>query len=686
MSAFEKISDEKSKKTLMDVAKEVSKDAKKIFDQEDETYEVFKDHVRKNLKFKVDEVQIRALFQSLDANHDGHIGNKELAAFMMDEKKKNGKDTDTKMLKAISEIRVKQAVELANQELALQEQRSETVIERMKEQCIESLKKASDRVKKLRRENDEKMRENKKLKQKIKSLEKDLKTQTKKLKRESASEKADAMQRILKLERENAEFKKERKQDGTMAKAWNRIQSLEVENAELRSSLVQYREKERDYVEEDENMTDDVQRLTRRILTMSASFDQELQSQQDRYERLEEIHDHLKRQFGETLDETTRTLESLNAECRRLRVVEKAFHVYVHDERERMLRNDNDETKKMLSLSLLDDHATPSNNNNASNDSEREEREEEEEDVRKSLFRLFCSHANTDERRTSISINAFTRIMTQFDIVKRKDADSIKAIFRETSHTKSSYGDFAHFLRSLVGVWKRYESKRVSFTRFLSERVLPNVSSEEKNVEDDMDVEGTNLQRHFQRCTSHFLEHYASRRNSFRGPMLMLHEWLKFTSDLQLNFIFDRDTLVRVFSAHAQAHTRPFEDNEFWNRLVTNDNTSNLRIEFGISDPNTFWKALLSCASCLRLENKKLHRKARAMFLWMWRLLDAESSLDSDLVRASKQIEKIQSSLIDLSAIRRLRLASAHFCFAFIHDWRCQDLSDFGLTEYLQSC
>ena len=167
VSAFEKISDEKSKKTLMDVAKEVSKDAKKIFDQEDETYEVFKDHVRKNLKFKVDEVQIRALFQSLDANHDGHIGNKELAAFMMDEKKKNGKDTDTKMLKAISEIRVKQAVELANQELALQEQRSETVIERMKEQCIESLKKASDRVKKLKRENDEKQRENKKLKQKI---------------------------------------------------------------------------------------------------------------------------------------------------------------------------------------------------------------------------------------------------------------------------------------------------------------------------------------------------------------------------------------------------------------------------------------------------------------------------------------------------------------------------------------
>ena len=146
-----------------------------------------------------------------------------------------------------------------------------------------------------------------------------------------------------------------------------------------------------------------------------------------------------------------------------------------------MLTLTNGETKKILSLppSNEDDRETPSNNssndssNNSSNDPERKE---EEEDVRRSLFRLFCSHANTDERRASISMNAFTRIMIQFDIVKKKDGDSIKAIFRETSHTKSSDGDFAHFLRSLVGVWKRYESKRVSFTKFLFVHVLPNVN------------------------------------------------------------------------------------------------------------------------------------------------------------------------------------------------------------------
>jgi len=677
-SAFcDKISrdEDSSRKSLMEVAKEISKDAKVIFDEEDETYDVFKDHVRKTLKFDVDEVQLRALFKSLDANRDGHIGSTEVAAFVNDENKEDDAKTDKNVLKMISEIRVKQAVELANQELALQEERSENVIERMKEQCIESLKKASSRVNELKLEN-------KMLKEKITRLEEKLKTQTKMLSRESMKEKADVMKRILTLERENSELLKsasERGKDPTMAKAWARIQSLEVENSELRSSLIAARtENDDDYDDEvKKDESDDVQRLTRRILTMSLNFEKEQQSQQDRYERLAEVHEHLKSQFGQTLDETTRTLESVNMECRRLRVVEKAFHVYVHDEREKkklLLQNQDYDDEEVLSNKTM----IMKSNKNMIHD-----------DVTKSLFRIFCKYttSGTNSNQTRcISVSTFTRLAARDN---KDEEDLVKCIFREASlGIKSRDGDFVHFLRSLVGLWKQFDRlNNNSFAEYVSMYIL---RDEMKGLEDNnifngiaKNVEGTNLQRRFQRCTTHFLEHYASRRNSCRGPMLTLPQWLKFASDLQLTFILDKDVLIRVFCAHACYFTKPSDQEIFWNQLEKQE-SKDLQIEFGISDPDTFWNVLLSCAYCLNIDNNKLHVRVRAMFLWMWRLFDAEASLDSQLVRASRSIERIQNSIINLSAIRKLRLASAHFCFAFIHDWRCHDLREYGLVRFLK--
>ena len=164
-----------------------------------------------------------------------------------------------------------------------------------------------------------------------------------------------------------------------------------------------------------------------------------------------------------------------------------------------------------------------------------------------------------------------------------------------------------------MGVWKRYESKRVSFTKFLFVHVLPNVNSE-KNFKDDMNVEGTNLQRHFQRCTSHFLEHYASRRNSswFNVDASRMAQ-VRIGSSVKFYF---RSTLVRVFSAHAKL-TRPSEDKEFG---IDSSRTTTLRIRIEFEYKSDILESTVELCIMLTSWNKELHIKARAMFLWMWRL------------------------------------------------------------------
>ena len=159
----------------------------------------------------------------------------------------------------------------------------------------------------------------------------------------------------------------------------------------------------------------------------------------------------------------------------------------------------------------------------------------------------------------------------------------------------------------------------------------------------------------------------------------MLSDFLNFASDLHLTFLLDLDVLIRAFCSHG----RIVKSNDFWKHLV--EQSDMMSIEVSITDSKQFWNVILSCASSLNLRNKSLNVRARGMFLWMWCLLDVESELDSDLKRASKIVKKIQASLINISVIRSLRLASAHFLFSFIHDWRCHHLDGYGLVAYLQN-